>query len=59
RTMTETVRDWRDYAPDFMPTPHPSWRTTHWQKRNPWFAEEIVPELRRRTGALLDEGVAA
>ncbi len=59
RTMTETVRGWRDYAPDFMPTPHPSWRTTHWQKKNPWFEGEIIPELRERVHALLDEGVAA
>jgi len=53
RTMTETVRGWRDYAPDFMPTPHPSWRTAQWQKRNPWFEAEIVPELRARVHALV------
>jgi uracil-DNA glycosylase len=48
RTMTETVRAWRDLAPAFIPTPHPSWRTTAWQRRNPWFDEEVIPELRRR-----------
>jgi len=58
-TMTETVRAWRDYLPDFIPTPHPSWRTTHWQKKNPWFEDEVLPELRRRVGALLGEGVSA
>jgi len=52
-TMTETVRAWRDYAPDFLPTPHPSWRTTHWQKKNPWFDADVIPELRRRAHALL------
>jgi len=55
RTMTETVRAWRDYLPRFVPTPHPSWRTTHWQKKNPWFEDEVLPELRRRTRALLEE----
>ena len=59
RTMTETVRNWRDYAPDYMATPHPSWRTTHWQKKNPWFEDEIVPELRRRSHALLGQSVGA
>jgi len=53
KTMTETVRDWRGYLPDFLPTPHPSWRSTGWLKRNPWFEAEVLPELRKRTGQLL------
>jgi len=51
--MTETVRAWREFLPEFIPTPHPSWRTTGWLKRNPWYAEELVPELRRRVRALM------
>ena len=51
KTMTETVRSWRDYGPDISLTPHPSWRTTGWQKKNPWFDEEILPELRRKVKA--------
>ena len=54
-TLTETVRNFRAYLPLYLPTPHPSWRTTHWQKRNPWFEEEVVPELRRRVHALIGE----
>jgi uracil-DNA glycosylase len=53
KTMTETVRSWRDYGPDILLTPHPSWRTTGWQKKNPWFDEEILPELRRKVKALI------
>ena len=53
RTMTDTVRAWRDYLPDYLPTPHPSWRTTAWQKKNPWFDRDLLPELRRRVGELL------
>ena len=45
-TLTETVRAWRDYAPEYIPLPHPSWRNTHWLKKNPWFEAELVPELR-------------
>ena len=52
-TMTETVREWRDYLPAYLPLPHPSWRTTGWEKRNPWFAEDVLPPLRRRVKALL------
>ena len=53
KTLTETVRAWRDYGPDVIPLPHPSWRTTGWQKRQPWFDAEILPELRRRVAALV------
>ena len=46
--MTDHVRDFRKYLPRYLPLPHPSWRTTGWERRNPWFAEEVLPELRRR-----------
>jgi uracil-DNA glycosylase len=52
-TMTETVQAWRDYAPDYLPLPHPSWRNTGWLKRNPWFAAELQPALRARVHALM------
>jgi uracil-DNA glycosylase len=53
RTMTETVEAWRDYLPRHLPLPHPSWRNTHWLQRNPWFARDLLPELRRRVRALV------
>lgn len=53
RTMTETVRAWREYGPDVIPTPHPSWRTTAWARKNPWFEAELVPEIRRRVARLI------
>jgi uracil-DNA glycosylase len=46
RTMTETVRAFARFAPAVVPLPHPSWRSVGWQRRNPWFEEELVPELR-------------
>jgi uracil-DNA glycosylase len=55
KTLTETVRAWRDYLPNYLPTPHPSWRTTSWQKKNPWYDDEVLPELRRRVHALLGD----
>jgi uracil-DNA glycosylase len=45
-TLTETVRAWRDYLPHFLPMPHPSPRNHAWLKRNPWFAEDVLPFLR-------------
>ena len=53
KSLTETVRAWRDYAPRFLPLPHPSWRNTGWLKKSPWFEAELVPELRKRVGAVL------
>ena len=52
-TMTETVRSWRECLPWFLPTPHPSWRTTGWLKKNPWFEAEVVPEMRQRVRRLV------
>ncbi len=52
-TLTETVRRFRDYLPDYFPLPHPSWRNMAWRKRNPWFDSDVVPALRRRVQAAL------
>ncbi|MEE8534553.1 MAG: uracil-DNA glycosylase family protein [Kiloniellales bacterium] len=52
-SLTETVRAWRDYGPELLPLPHPSWRNTAWLKRNPWFEAELLPDLRARIHALL------
>ena len=51
--MGERVRRWRDLPLETLPLPHPSWRTIGWEKRNPWFGEELLPELRRRVADLL------
>ncbi len=51
--MTQTVRSWRDYGPNILPTPHPSWRNTAWLKKNPWFDAEVTPYLRQRVQAIL------
>jgi uracil-DNA glycosylase len=53
QTLTETVRHWRDYLPDFLPLPHPSWRNTAWLKKHPWFEEDLLPELRKRVHTLV------
>jgi uracil-DNA glycosylase len=52
-SMTETVRAWGEYLPQYLPLPHPSWRNTGWLKRNPWFEDDVVPWLRERVKGLL------
>jgi len=45
-SLTETVQAWREYAPQYIPLPHPSWRNNGWLRKNPWFETELVPYLR-------------
>ena len=52
KTLADTVRAWRDYLPEFFPLPHPSWRNIGWLERNPWFAKDVLPALRRRVRTL-------
>lgn len=53
KTLTETVENWRDYAPRYFAAPHPSWRNNVWLKKNPWFEADLLPVLRKRVRALL------
>lgn len=54
--VAERVRDFRHYLPRYFPLPHPSWRSSIWIRQNPWFADDVLPELRRRVRALLNAG---
>ncbi|NGM65997.1 uracil-DNA glycosylase family protein [Sphingobacterium sp. SGR-19] len=45
KTLTETVRNYRDYLPTYFPLPHPSPRNFIWMTKNQWFKEKTVPVL--------------
>jgi uracil-DNA glycosylase len=50
-SVDQAVRNWRQglaMNPPVIALPHPSWRNSGWLKRNPWFGEELLPDLRRR-----------
>ncbi len=53
KTLTETVAAWRDYGPDIIPLPHPSWRSGNLIRKNPWFETGLLPDLKRRVKDLL------
>ena len=55
RTLTDTVRAWREHLPDVFPLPHPSPRNQLWLRANPWFEIEVVPALREAVRAVLGE----
>ncbi|MDR6408208.1 uracil-DNA glycosylase family protein [Paraburkholderia terricola] len=52
-SLTETVRAWREYAPAFVPLPHPSPRNQPWFQRHAWFESEALPMLRERIAQLI------
>jgi uracil-DNA glycosylase len=52
-SLAETAKAWREYAPQYIPLPHPSPRNQPWFKRHAWFEEQLVPMLQSRIKTLL------
>jgi uracil-DNA glycosylase len=46
-SVTETVRAFSEYGPQFFPLPHPSWRSAIWMRKHSWFEQAVIPELRQ------------
>ena len=53
KNLTETVRNFEEYLPEFFPIVHPSPLNFRWQKNNPWFENEVVPVLREYVNNIL------
>ncbi len=53
RNLTETVRCFAEYLPNYFPIVHPSPLNFRWQAKNPWFMEEVVPVLEKRVSDIL------
>ena len=53
KNLTETVRNFEEYLPEFFPIVHPSPLNFRWQKNNPWFENEVVPVLRKYVNNIL------
>ena len=51
-SLAATVRAWHDYAPRYLPLPHPSPRNQPWLRKHPWFERQILPVLRGRIARL-------
>ena len=45
-SVTDRVKTWRSLSPTYFPLPHPSPRNNIWLRKNPWFEEELLPDLR-------------
>ena len=46
--MAEIVRTYRKCGPNIVALPHPSWRSTLFMRRNPWFERDVLPALRQK-----------
>ena len=53
RNLTETVKQWHEYLPEYLPMPHPSPRNRFWMAKNQWFEADVVPWLQHRVQELL------
>ena len=51
--LTETVKNWQDYQPEYFVLPHPSPRNNIWLKKNPWFEKQLVPQLKKKIKELM------
>jgi uracil-DNA glycosylase len=58
-SLTENVRAFRSFGPALFPLPHPSWRSVGWERRNPWFARDVLPALARAVRARVPRSVPA
>lgn len=44
-SLTENVRNFQRFLPQYLPLVHPSPRNAIWLKKNPWFGTDVVPKL--------------
>jgi len=53
KNLTETVMHFDEYLPNYFVLPHPSPRNNIWMKRNDWFEEAVLPDLKVRVAQIL------
>lgn len=53
RTLTETVQHYKDFLPQYFPIVHPSPLNQRWLKKNPWFEETVLPDLKTHVRTLM------
>lgn len=57
KNLTETVKNFRKYLPEYFPLVHPSPLNVGWLKRNSWFERDVVPVLKEVVNQSLQERI--
>ena len=52
--LTDIVRNYQQYLPDYFPIVHHSPRNQVWESKNPWFKQKVIPDLQRRIQIILN-----
>ena len=52
-SLTQVVKDYHDYLPEFFPLVHPSPRNQIWMKKNPWFDQTVIPDLQKLVAQIM------
>jgi uracil-DNA glycosylase len=52
-SLTAAVRRHAEAPDGLFPLPHPAWRSRLWMAKHPWFEAEVLPALRARVRAAL------
>lgn len=47
RNLTETVKAYHEFLPNYLPLPHPSPRNRFWMAKNEWFKSDVLPYLKQ------------
>lgn len=51
--LTDIVRSYKQYLPEYFPLVHPSPRNQIWMRKNPWFESEVVPHLQKIVAGIM------
>lgn len=53
--ITDVIKNYQNYLPNYFPIVHPSPRNNIWLKKNRWFEKEVVPNLKKIVAKILSE----
>lgn len=53
KNLTETVKSYEEYLPEYFPLVHPSPLNNRWQAKNHFFKEKTLPKLKEVIGEIL------
>ncbi len=53
--LADAIHAYQNYLPDYFPLVHPSPRNRRWLKNNPWFEEQVIPDLQNRVQTILEK----